>query len=240
MVETEMVVAVIPRSVPAVAADEAILAEDASGLMSQAEALIITSDADYAAAGTFGTMIKKKMAEVSDFFKPMKENAHQAHKAICDREKAVLSPLKNAEKIVKSAMGDYIMAKDRKRREEEEAMRRAAELERERQIERAVALEAAGDLAGAEAAIDDAEAMETAMSYSLPEGEKQKVAGVSYTKDWEIVSVDDATVPVVLNGAMLRPVDRSAVMALIRSSKGSVNIPGVEYREVVKTRFRGK
>ena len=82
--------------------------------------------------------------------------------------------------------------------------------------------------------------MEAAMSYSIPAAAKPKVAGVSYTKDWEIVSLNDAAVPVTFNGAVLRPVDRGAVMSLIRSSKGSVKIPGVEYRETVNTRFRGK
>lgn len=240
MVETEMVVAVVPQRVPASAADEAILAEDASLILEKADALLIASDEEYELAGAFGTAVKKKITEVKSFFKPMKDNAHQAHKAICDREKAVLTPLEKAEKLVKGAMGCYVMAKEAERRAEEEAMRRAAEMERERQFDIAVALEEQGDVVGAEAAIENAEAMEAAMSYSIPAAEKPKVAGVSYTRAWEIVSVDDAKVPVMLNGAVLRPVDKSAVMALIRSSKGSAIIPGVEYREIVNTRFRGK
>ena len=44
---------------------------------------------------------------MTSFFKPMKDSAYQAHKAVCDREKAMLTPLKNAEKVVKKAMGDF-------------------------------------------------------------------------------------------------------------------------------------
>lgn len=54
-------------------------------------------------------MLKQKAAEVTEFFKPMKDTAYKAHKAICDREKEMLTPLRNAEKTLKKTMGDYAM-----------------------------------------------------------------------------------------------------------------------------------
>lgn len=39
-------------------------------------------------------------------------------------------------------------------------------------------------------------------------------------------------------GVEIRPVDRSAVMRLIRATKGQVHIPGVVYKEVAKVAFR--
>ena len=161
----------------------------------------------------------------------MKDSAYQAHKAVCDREKAMLTPLKNAEKIVKKTMGDYLMEQERIRREAEEAARRAAEEERERKLKEAMALEAAGDK-------EEAVVMDEATGYSVPAPVKSKVSGVSTSKDWEITNIDTAKVPVNFSGMELRPVDQAAVIRLIRASKGSIAIPGIAYREVAKMSFR--
>ena len=147
--EKETMVATVPQTE---IVDEQQLTRDVTDIEFKAESLVIQSDADYATAGEFGKMLKKKASQVTTFFKPMKDSAYQAHKAVCDREKAMLAPLRNAEKIVKQAMSAYVEEQERKRREAEEAARRAAEAERERKIQEASVLEAAGDNEGAEAA----------------------------------------------------------------------------------------
>ncbi len=238
MAETEQVVAVVPQPASTATEDEMILAKEVSDIELRAEAVTITNEEEYAAAAEFGVMLKTKSSQVTEFFKPLKDQAYKAHKVVCDREKAVLAPLKNAEKILKRTMGEYAQEQERKRREEEEAMRRAAEAERERQLQRAVELEEQGDVAGAEGAMMDAEVMDQAATYSVQPAAQQKVKGVSQTKDWEIEAIDGAAVPVVFAGMELRPVDRAAVMRLIRASKGSIEIPGVKYKETVKTSFR--
>lgn len=170
----------------------------------------------------------------------MKDSAYQAHKAVCDREKAMLTPLRNAEKTVKQAMSAYIAEQERKRREAEEAARRAAEAERERKIQEAATLEAAGDADGAEAAFEEAAIMDDAASYAVvPAAATPKVSGVSTSKDWEIVEIDPKAVPLAVAGIELRPVDQAAVMRLIRASKGQIEIPGITYRQVAKMSFRG-
>lgn len=72
----------------------------------------------------------------------------------------MLDPLEAAEKILKGKMGDYSMEKERKRRAQEEAMRKLAEQEMNRKLEEAARAEAAGDTAGAEFAMAEAEVME--------------------------------------------------------------------------------
>lgn len=235
MNQKESIVAVMPELEPV---DEQQLTQEVTDIEFRAESFVIQTPEDYEAAGEFGKMLKQKAAEVTGFFKPMKDSAYQAHKAVCDREKAMLTPLKNAEKIVKKTMGDYLMEQERIRREAEEAARRAAEEERERKLKEAMALEAAGDKEGAEAAVEEAVVMDEATGYSVPAPVKPKVSGVSTSKDWEITSIDTAKVPVNFNGMELRPVDQAAVMRLIRASKGSVAIPGIAYREVAKMSFR--
>jgi len=235
MNQKESIVAVMPELEPV---DEQQLTQEVTDIEFRAESFVIQTPEDYEAAGEFGKMLKQKAAEVTGFFKPMKDSAYQAHKAVCDREKAMLTPLKNAEKIVKKTMGDYLMEQERIRREAEEAARRAAEEERERKLKEAMALEAAGDKEGAEAAVEEAVVMDEATGYSVPAPVKPKVSGVSTSKDWEITSIDTAKVPVNFNGMELRPVDQAAVMRLIRASKGSIAIPGIAYREVAKMSFR--
>ncbi len=235
MNQKESIVAVMPELEPV---DEQQLTQEVTDIEFRAESFVIQTPEDYEAAGEFGKLLKQKAAEVTGFFKPMKDSAYQAHKAVCDREKAMLTPLKNAEKIVKKTMGDYLMKQERIRREAEEAARRAAEEERERKLKEAMALEAAGDKEGAEAAVEEAVVMDEATGYSVPAPVKPKVSGVSTSKDWEITSIDTAKVPVNFSGMELRPVDQAAVMRLIRASKGSISIPGIAYREVAKMSFR--
>ena len=230
--EKETMVATVPQ---AEIVDEQQLSRDVTDIEFQAESLVIQTDEDYAFAGEFGKMLKKKASQVTTFFKPMKDSAYQAHKAVCDREKAMLTPLRNAEKTVKQVMSAYIAEQERKRREAEEAARRAAEAERERKIQ-----EAAGDADGAEAAFEEATIMDDAASYAVvPAAATPKVSGVSTSKDWEIVEIDPKAVPLAVAGIELRPVDQAAVMRLIRASKGQIEIPGITYRQVAKMSFRG-
>ena len=231
--EKETMVATVPQ---AEIVDEQQLSRDVTDIEFQAESLVIQTDEDYAFAGEFGKMLKKKASQVTTFFKPMKDSAYQAHKAVCDREKAMLTPLRNAEKTVKQVMSAYIAEQERKRREAEEAARRAAEAERERKIQEA----AAGDADGAEAAFEEAAIMDDAASYAVvPATVTPKVSGVSTSKDWEIVEIDPKAVPLAVAGIELRPVDQAAVMRLIRASKGQIEIPGITYRQVAKMSFRG-
>ena len=230
----ETVVAVVPQ----VQDEEQTLAKEVTDIEFRAESFLIQTEEEYSAAGEFGKELKKKSAAVTAFFKPMKDNAYQAHRAICEREKAMLAPLQNAEKIIKRSMSAYVQEQERKRREAEEAMRRAAEAERERMLAEAAARDAAGDTQGAEEAFSEAVVMDEATRYTAPAAPSPKVAGVSTSKDWEIDEIVDAAVPVEWSGMELRPVDRAAVMRLIRASKGSIKIPGVSYHEVAKMSFR--
>lgn len=233
----ETVVAVVPVT----QVDEQQLTREVTDIEFRAGAFTIHTEEDYSRAGEFGRELKQQSARVKEFFGPMKDSAYKAHRAICDREKAMLKPLENAEKIIKKTMSAYIQEQELKRREQEEAMRRAAEAERERKLEEAAALESAGDNEGAELAMTEAVVMDTAAasaSYFVPAAPKPKVAGVSTAKDWEILCIDESNVPVMFSGVNIRPVDRSAVMRLIRASKGTINIPGVAYKEVAKMSFR--
>ena len=235
----ETVVAVLPKpKEEEVNPKEVELVSEVTAIELKAEAVVIGNDQEFETAGEFGVLLKQKAGEVTDFFKPLKDAAYKAHKAVCDREKEMLTPLKNAERVLKKTMGDYTMEQERKRREQEEAMRRAAEAEAQRKLDEAAELEKAGRGTDAEAALNDAEVMEGAGHMAFVPSATPRAKGVSTSKDWEIVSVDDKAVPLSINGAMLRPVDQAAAMRLIRATKGTITIPGIIYKETIKTSFR--
>ncbi len=234
----ETVVAVLPRSGPGeVTPREAKLTGEVSLIEQRAEEVIVRNDKEFEEAGQFGVLLKQKAGEVTDFFKPLKDAAYKAHKTICDREKEMLTPLKNAEKVLKKTMGDYTVEQERRRREAEEAARKAAEEEARRKLEEAARLDAEGKTEASDAALADAEFMEGAGRMVCMPGGVPKAKGVSSSKDWEIVSISTKEVPLAVNGFELRPVDQAAVMRLIRASKGTIQIPGVAYKEIAKMSF---
>lgn len=230
----EKVVAVIA---PQKADGEDALAEQVSEIELLANSVVVTSDAEYEAAGDFGVKLKTKIGEVKDFFAPMKKSANEAHKKICAREKEMLSPLEKAEKTLKGVMGAYAAKKEADRRAAEEAARRLAQEEADRKLAMAVEAEASGDTGAASSAMLDAEIADSASRAVFVPSDKPKAKGVSVRKDYEIVSIDDSKVPDTLLGVLIRPVDTAAVKKLIKGSNGTIKIPGIVYRETSNVSF---
>ena len=139
---------------------EDTLTQEASLIEKQASSVAVTNDAEYAAAGDLTKAVKKMQKKVKDYWEPMRVNAKAAYDEVLAHKKEMLDPLEAAEKILKGKMGDYSMEKERKRRAQEEAMRKLAEQEMNRKLEEAARAETAGDTAGAEFAMVEAEVME--------------------------------------------------------------------------------
>ena len=231
----EKVVAVVE---PLTSAGEEELATEVTDIEVRAGGLVVQDDQQYQEAGEFGVLLKQKMAEVTEFFAPMKKAAHDAHKQVCDREKQILAPLKNAESILKKTMGEYALKKEQERRAAEEAARRLAQEEAERKLEDAIAAEQNGDAEGMKAAMLDAEIADSVSRLATVEGDTPKAKGTSFQKDWEITDIDESKVPDAVAGVVIRPVDTAAVMRLIRATKGAIKIEGISYRETSKISFR--
>ena len=234
--KNENVVAVVETTPKA--EGEAELSKSVTEIEFQAESIVISTEEDYQRAGEFGRLLKKKSAEVTAFFAPMKKAAHDAHKQVCDREKEMLTPLVNAEKVIKKTMGAWAMEQERKKKEEEERLRRLAKEEADRLLEQAIVAEASGNVEVAKMAMANAAVVESAGRSIVVDAPQPKAEGVSMSTDWEIVKIDSSLVPVDISGIELRPVDEAAVKRLIRMSKGTVKIPGIEYKAVAKMSFR--
>lgn len=236
--ENQEIVTAVIGTTPQKVEGEAELSKAVTEIEFQAESIVITTDDDYRSAGEFGRLLKKKSAEVAEFFAPMKKAAHDAHKQVCDREKQMLTPLVNAEKIVKKAMSAWAFEQERKRKEEEERLRKLAEEEANRLLQQAIEADASGNTEEAASAMMNAEVIESAGKSIVIDASKPKVDGVSTSTDWEIESIDASLVPISISGMEIRPVDVGAVKRLIKASKGKIEIPGVKYKEVVRMSFK--
>lgn len=205
-------------------------------LAAKAKEYIITTDEQYQEAAEIGKEIKRRAKMVTDLFQPIKDAANKAHKAACAREKEMLVPLQEAEKAIKASMGAYVQEQERKRREAEEAARKAREEEVRRMLEQAVDLEQQGRKEEADEALENAEVMsETPVVVSAP---VPAAKGVTTKKVWEIRVTDHAKVPVYIMGVNIRPVDEMAIKKLVNASKGQIQIPGIEIIEKAQTILR--
>lgn len=214
------------------------LTRSVSAVEAKANAIVVTNDIEYQKAAEFGRLLKGKSAEVTEFFKPLKDAAHKAHKQICDREKAMLKPISAAEKAVKAAMGKYATEKLMEQQRLEAQLRQQAQEESDRLLEQAAALESAGDTRQASVMFTNAQMADAAARSIALERSAPKAGGISTTTDWQIIGIDAAQVPIDINGCVIRPVDEAAVMRLIRASKGKVIIPGVKYQAIAKVAIR--
>ena len=202
-----------------------------TGLEAAANNLVIDSDERYNQAAAFLQRIKTQQKTVTDFFEPLRKATKAAYDSVLSRKKDMTTPLDKAEKVIKGKMGEYQRKAEQARREQEEKLRKAAEAEREKAFAAAVAAEAQGDMLGAEMAMMEAEVMDDAAAGATVHLAAPKAKGISSRKGWEITGIDPDKVPVTLNGVVIRPVDEKAVMALIKASKGTIQIPGITYRE---------
>ena len=202
-------------------AEESKLGKEVSLIEQRAEAVVVASGADFEDAGLFLKQIKQAQKQVKDYWEPLRVSAKKSYDEVLNRRKEMIEPLEKAEKIVKTKVNEYSAEQEHKRREQEEAMRRLAQAEIDRHLNEAAEAEANGDAVGAEYAMAEAEMME---GVSIAGGIQHQTPECDWSK-----------VPVSLIGIELRPVDKAAVLRLIKMSKGQVEIPGIKFRETYTT-----
>lgn len=217
---------------------ESKLGEEVGIVEIRANQVVISTDDDYKSAGLATSEVKRMQKKVEEYWEPMRASAKKTYDDVLAHKKEMLEPLKKAEQILKSKMSDYLLEQERKRKEQEEAMRKLAEAEADRKLQEAIDASNAGDTAAAEFAMAEAEVYDTVAATSALAKQTPKAEGVSTTKAWKITAIDSKQVPVEFCGMELRPVDEKLVMQLIRSSKGKIVIPGIKYEETVTISVR--
>ncbi|OGV45825.1 MAG: hypothetical protein A2017_18160 [Lentisphaerae bacterium GWF2_44_16] len=158
------------------------LQNENSLLVKKAQGIVIASDAENTVAAEFLTSIKGAAKKVKDFFADSKKKAHEAWKAVCGNEAKMLSPLEQAEEIVKKKISAYIETQNRLRFESE---RKAAE--------EAARLQKQADKAMKKGDTEMGESLqlEAAMTVAQVAYIPQKNEGISmrYSWNWEVEDI---------------------------------------------------
>lgn len=218
---------------------EAELDTEASSIELRVQKMTVTNDIGYVCAAETLKEIKAMQKKVTAYWEPLRLSAKESYDRILSRKKDMLDPLKSAEDILKGKMTEFTDEQEKKRKAQEEAMRKLAQNELEKKLAEAAAAEAAGDSATAQSAMAEAEVMDDVSVSGSIQTPNISVKGISKSKTWKIVGVDESRVPVEINGMVIRPVDEKAVLRIIKASKGTVRIPGVIYEEVTSISARG-
>ena len=227
--------------------EDAALATARGDLVSQASALVVSSQEQYEGAAAFVLDVKALIARVRATFDPIVAAANQAHKIAVAKRAEHLGPLTTAELTAKGHMGRYEQAEERRIAEERarlerehreaEALRQADErrIEEETRLREAEALEAAG--MGHEAL--------AVLAAPMPEPDpippppppvpiaRPSAAGISSRDLWkaEVTSLA-ALVRAIAEGkadlALVKE-DQAQLNALARMTKGSRQVPGVRF-----------
>lgn len=196
-------------------------------------------------------LLKRAEDKVVTFFRPIKDAAHKAHKAITTKEAESLKPIADARRTLSGLIYSFEQAQERLRREAE---RQAAEDERKR-LE-AVALEEAQEVAAhgspemAEQILAQAIAA-PAPTIVLP-STATKVAGVSSLANWQwrfagcgsglawdqLPQEDRERVMRMLPREYLRPDDK-AITKVVKALRGGTKIPGIEAFDAGTVMVRG-
>ena len=196
---------------------------ESNGIISEAEQINICCQEDLVFANDFLGNIKSMSKKVEEYWKDPKKRAKEAHQLICDKEKEMLLPLKDSEKIIKNKISAY--NEELKRKAEEEAERIKLEKIKLVQEELAKAKEARENGNEIEANIIENNAMLIEKAEINTGNQIEKVEGLSFRKNYEIIVVDEKQVPSYINGTQIRKVDITQIKKFIKMTNNTIPIP---------------
>jgi hypothetical protein len=212
------------------------VAAQSSALVVNAKSIKVIDAATQSQANELLLSVAAMRKQVENTFAPMKDAAHKAHKVICEQEKKVDAPLVEAERILKSGIGEFVQEQRRLARVAEEEQRKVemerARLESEREaqeraLEDAVVLESQGDLVAAEAVLNNpAPAPVRYVAPAPVAAQVAQTAGVGVSMTWDFRITNESIIP---REYML--VNESAIRNAGKTTKGKVKIAGIEFFE---------
>jgi len=211
-----------------------VIRSEVAPVVMNAASMVVTNPAEYTIASDFLKTIKGAQKKVTDFFAPMKQKAHEAHKAITQQESAMLKPLQDAEATLKRNLLVFYQDQERVRIEAQRKLQaeadEAARKERER-LEREAAKLKTPELRE--------QRLEQAAAVIAPVVTVASVApvvsGQSVRKTWTAKVVDVSLVP-----REWMVVNEKALDSFAKATKGAVKVPGVEFVEVASLASLGR
>lgn len=183
---------------------------------------------------------KDRIAQIKAHYEPMKKKAHEAHKTVCNEETKMLDNLPDAVNAGQKAADAYLTsernrlqaiedARVKKERADAEALRREQE---EAALKRATELEKQGRPDLAEKVMETAATIaETPILAPEPvKVEIPKTAGVAQRTVWDFEVIDKALVP-----DQYKTLNETLIKAMIKSNE----IPGIRRFQRQATSLRG-
>jgi hypothetical protein len=235
-----------PASEAPLPPEVALVQSKSTSLATQAQEIkVVDPDTQVLAADMLIT-VAQMQTEIEKTFEPMKAAAFKAHRVICQQETNLKAPLVMAEKALKGEIAGYIDAQNRLAREADEANRKAALEQAEREataatidqaIDQAIDLEARGNTQAAEAVL--ANPAPAPIRYQAPAPTRPNVAvtkGVPSRQDWDFQIIDFNQIP---REYLL--INESAIRSAGKTTQGRIKIAGVEFfpKTIVATSRRG-
>ena len=209
-----------------------VIANKALTVPEQARAIKVIDAETYAQAGEILITIKGLRKEIDATFDPITKKAHGVWKESLDQKKKAEAPLIEAENIIKPALAAYDREQEKIRREEEERQREIArKAEEDRRLREAEQAEKEGRTEEAQAIIEEP----VYVSPVVLEKTTPKVQGISMQKIWKFRVVNESLVP----REYMTP-DMVKIGGMVRATKGSVKVPGIEIysEDIVKAGAR--
>jgi hypothetical protein len=192
----------------------------------EAARIIIKDQPSYDVAAEKFQAVAALEQQITSHYKPMKEAAHRAHKAVCDAEKEILSPVQEAKRILSKGIGEWDAEQERVRLAEQRRLEAEAQA---RADEEALAAAVDAEQYGA-----DADEIEAVLSAPAPMPRIQ--AAPTYQKsiptreNWsaQVVSLAALVKAAAANPAYLcyLQANDSALNAAARSQKNLFSVPG--------------
>lgn len=203
---------------------------ESTNIVDAANNMNITNQDDLVYAAGFLNNIKATQKKIKEYWEEPIKRAYDAHKALKAKENAMLEPLQNSEKIIKDKIDDYNAVMQRLKEEEEARLRAEQERQALEQLEEAEKLRAEGNEVEAQIAESNAEMMAQVEVKVDPMIEK--VQGLSFRKDFEIVVTDPYKVPAYINGTEIRKIDLAQIKRFVKMTNNGVQIPGIQVKTV--------
>jgi hypothetical protein len=197
-------------------------------LATQVAEIIITNQAEYETAAEFLKRIKSQQTEISETFDPIIKKAHETHQESLAQKNKYFVPLKDAEGKIKKLMVDYTTVQELKAKVEQKRLQDIADAEAKKQQkildEKIARAEASGKTEKVEELIKKKEnVVPITVPVIAPKIETPK--GVSFKDNWVAIITDANLVP----REWCIP-DEKSLNAFAKSSKGTKQIPGVEFK----------
>lgn len=202
----------------------------ANNALAQANSISVNNNDEFIVAASFRDALKKIEKQIDDTFDDPIDTAHKLHKSLVAQKKRHYEPLEQARTVIKAKMISFETAQEEIRRNQEDALRLAAQKRAEElAIAQAVEAERQGDKGLAQAIIEaPVVAAPVVVQKTTP-----KIQGFTSRTVWSATVMDmvllvQAVAKGQVSANLLQP-NETALRQFATATKGTVPIPGVRF-----------